>query len=260
MALPEILNKDVLANTGAFTVESLDLRFSNGVERKYQRLPKIGNEAVIIVAVSDDAEIMLVREYCAGFHEVRLSLPKGSCETGEPLMGRRVGSCRKRLVFGEIGAICQRVESGPESHGLYNQRDVCKRSLSQTVKGDSRATGIGALAASGFRWFDFRRELRREHCPLALCKPLFMVNEGDFEESDLVDSKIVLDACQATLEIYETEFSVEHKKDESPLTKADLASHEIIVEGLSRLFPEIPILSEESIVPEFERSTWSGIG
>ena len=79
MALPEILNKDVLANTGAFTIESLDLRFSNGVERKYQRLPKIGNEAVIVVAVSDDAEIMLVREYCAGFHEVRLSLPKGSC-------------------------------------------------------------------------------------------------------------------------------------------------------------------------------------
>ena len=61
-------------------------------------------------------------------------------------------------VFGEIGAICQRVESSPESHGLYNQRDVCKRSLSQTVKGRrARAIGIGALAASGFRWFDFKR-------------------------------------------------------------------------------------------------------
>ena len=54
----------------------LGLRFSNGIERKYERLPKVGNEAVIIVAVSDDAEIMLVREYCAGFHEVRLSLPR----------------------------------------------------------------------------------------------------------------------------------------------------------------------------------------
>ena len=37
------------------------------------------------------------------------------------------------------------------------------------------------------------------------------------------------------------QFTVEHKEDESPLTKADLASHEIIVEGLGRLFPDIPI-------------------
>ena len=56
----------MFGESSAFTVD-LDLRFSNGIERKYQRLPKIGNEAVIIVAVSDDAEIMLVREYCAGF-------------------------------------------------------------------------------------------------------------------------------------------------------------------------------------------------
>ena len=71
-------------------------------------------------------------------------------------------------------------------------------------------------------------------------------------------NKIILDACRAIMEIYETEFSVELKEDESPLTKADLASHEIIIEGLGRLFPDIPILSEESTVPEYdERSTWS---
>jgi len=85
MALPEIVNKKVIAQTGAFIVEALDLRFSNGVERKYQRLRKGGREAVIIVALSDNDEIMLVREYCAGFHEVRLSLPKGTVDLGETL-------------------------------------------------------------------------------------------------------------------------------------------------------------------------------
>ena len=105
MALPEILNKDILAKTSAFTVESLDLRFSNGVERKYERLPKIGNEAVIIVAESDDDEIMLVREYCAGFHEVRLSLPKGSCETGEPI---QKATCRE--LAEEIGFSAKSVQ------------------------------------------------------------------------------------------------------------------------------------------------------
>ena len=79
------------------------------------------------------------------------------------------------------------------------------------------------------------------------------------KNQDLVElKKIVLDACQAIMEIYETEFSGEHNDDASPLTKADLASHEIIVEGLGRLFPDIPILSEESTVPGYEeRSTWS---
>ena len=105
MVLPEILRKEVVAKTTAFRVESLDLRFSNGVERKYERLPKIGNEAVIIVAISDDAEIMLVREYCAGFHEVRLSLPKGSCERGESLM-----EATSRELAEEIGFAAKSVQ------------------------------------------------------------------------------------------------------------------------------------------------------
>ena len=38
---------------------------------------------------------------------------------------------------------------------------------------------------------------------------------------------------------------VEYKADNSPLTKADKASHEIIVNGLKELFPDIPVVSEE---------------
>ena len=41
-------------------------------------------------------------------------------------------------------------------------------------------------------------------------------------------------------------FSVETKDDNSPVTTADLASNEIIVECLSRLFPDYAILSEET--------------
>ena len=105
MALPEILKKEVVARTTAFRIESLDLRFRNGVERRYERLPKVGNEAVIIVAMSNDAEIMLVREYCAGFHEVRLSLPKGSCDTGESLED---ATCRE--LAEEIGFSAKSVQ------------------------------------------------------------------------------------------------------------------------------------------------------
>ena len=54
-------------------------------------------------------------------------------------------------------------------------------------------------------------------------------------------------AGDAILEVYEREdFDIKTKSDQSPLTAADLAAHHIIVDGLSELAPDIPILSEES--------------
>ena len=67
------------------------------------------------------------------------------------------------------------------------------------------------------------------------------------------------DASSAILDIYNTDFDVETKTDSSPLTLADMAAHKIIVKGLSELTPDIPIISEESVLPEFsERSKWPG--
>jgi 3'(2'), 5'-bisphosphate nucleotidase len=64
-------------------------------------------------------------------------------------------------------------------------------------------------------------------------------------------------AGSAIMRIYEGGFAVQHKADDSPLTLADLESQRIIIEGLTRLTPEIPILSEESAqAPWAERRTW----
>ena len=54
------------------------------------------------------------------------------------------------------------------------------------------------------------------------------------------------DAAAAILAIYDSEFAVEHKDDDSPLTAADMAAHRCIVDGLARITPDIPVLSEES--------------
>ena len=65
------------------------------------------------------------------------------------------------------------------------------------------------------------------------------------------------DAGRAILEVYSTDFDVQEKADESPLTQADLASHRWIDAGLRSLTPDIPIISEESGLPAFsERSGW----
>lgn len=59
------------------------------------------------------------------------------------------------------------------------------------------------------------------------------------------------------LEVYETDFAVQSKDDDSPLTAADLAAHQCIKEGLAELTPELPLLSEESrALPWPVRSSW----
>ena len=65
------------------------------------------------------------------------------------------------------------------------------------------------------------------------------------------------DAGHAILEVYSTDFDVQSKADESPLTQADLASNRCIVAGLEQLTPDIPIISEESGLPDFDvRRHW----
>lgn len=65
------------------------------------------------------------------------------------------------------------------------------------------------------------------------------------------------DAGRAILEVYATKFEVQSKDDESPLTQADLASNRHIVAGLESLQPQLPIVTEEAGLPDFEeRRSW----
>lgn len=69
---------------------------------------------------------------------------------------------------------------------------------------------------------------------------------------------IAKEAGKAILSVYDGEIEVEMKDDKSPLTAADKASHEVIIAGLQKHFPEIPILSEEgAAIPYAERRLWS---
>jgi 3'(2'), 5'-bisphosphate nucleotidase len=66
------------------------------------------------------------------------------------------------------------------------------------------------------------------------------------------------DAGKLILDIYQSNnFEQQLKSDSSPLTKADLASHNLIVNRLRELTPNIPILSEESTnIAWQEKKSW----
>ncbi len=68
---------------------------------------------------------------------------------------------------------------------------------------------------------------------------------------------LAIDAGRKILEVYSSDFEVQRKDDDSPLTQADLASHLCIVAGLETLTPGVPIISEESGLPDYEeRRQW----
>src|SRR6056297_68757 len=81
--LPIIHKRVERPEKSLFRVEALDLEFSNGEQRTYERLISRGVGAVIIVAMPDPDTVLLVREYACGVHRYEVGLPKGRLEPGE---------------------------------------------------------------------------------------------------------------------------------------------------------------------------------
>lgn len=64
-------------------------------------------------------------------------------------------------------------------------------------------------------------------------------------------------AGEAILSYYSNDITVYEKDDQSPLTKADLAAHHIILEALTKIDPGTPVISEESEIPAYDdRKEW----
>jgi len=70
-------------DSGPYRRELLDLEFSNGERRQFQRLHGRGHGAVVVVPLLDDDTVLLVREYAAGVHRYELGLVKGRMDAGE---------------------------------------------------------------------------------------------------------------------------------------------------------------------------------
>ena len=71
---------------------------------------------------------------------------------------------------------------------------------------------------------------------------------------------IAIDAGHAIMAVYDSSegIEVQNKDDDSPLTKADLAAHDVIIRGLQSIDPNTPIVSEEGRVgnPGETETSW----
>ena len=98
---PTILNKTIIAKSRLFRIESLDIQFSNGEQRNYERLAR-GNPGggVLIVPMLDCETVLLIREYSAGVHRYELGLPKGKTDADETFLDAANRELKEEVGFG----------------------------------------------------------------------------------------------------------------------------------------------------------------
>jgi len=104
--LPEILDTQTIIDTPVFHIEAVNLKFSNGAVRRFERFVHYPEGVVMIVPLLDDHTLVLIREYCVGTHAYQLSLPKGKIDRDEtPLLAanrelqEEIGYAAKQLTL-----------------------------------------------------------------------------------------------------------------------------------------------------------------
>ena len=80
--LPTILKVETVAKSRIFEVQAVDLRFSNGEERTFERLTPQRGSSVLILPIHQN-ELILIKEYAVGSERYELGFPKGIVDAGE---------------------------------------------------------------------------------------------------------------------------------------------------------------------------------
>ena len=96
---PQITQRNIVASSRLFQIEEMDLQFSNGERRRFERI--VGGSApasVLVVPMRDPDTVLLVREYAAAMDRYELGLPKGVVEQGEDPL-----DAANREIMEEVG-------------------------------------------------------------------------------------------------------------------------------------------------------------
>ncbi len=63
---PKLTNIHTVAQSRIFNLESMDVEFSNGETRTYERLNTRGNGAVLVVPMLDADTVLMIYEFSVG--------------------------------------------------------------------------------------------------------------------------------------------------------------------------------------------------
>lgn len=97
--LPEILKIETIAKTRIFEVQTVDLRFSNGEERIYERLTPQRRSSVLVIPIQNN-ELIFIKEYAVGPERYEFSFPKGIVDAGEEPVESANRELQEEIGFG----------------------------------------------------------------------------------------------------------------------------------------------------------------
>ncbi|SON51073.1 ADP compounds hydrolase NudE [Vibrio tapetis] len=134
---PEILATNTVAQSKLFTIESLDLRFSNGEERTYERMKPSGRHAVLIVPVTKQGDLLMVREYAAGTDRYELGFPKGLIDPGESAEQAAQRELKEEIGFGANSMVAlKEVVLAPSYFSSGMTLFIAQELYPETLQGD----------------------------------------------------------------------------------------------------------------------------
>ncbi len=118
---PRILGRRLTAQSAIFRVEAVDLEFSNGERRTYERILG-GRDSVMIVPLTEDGSLLLAREYAAGSDDYQLGFPKGVVDPDEDLLaaaGRELQeelglAARELLIVRRVSVVPGYIQHGTQ--------------------------------------------------------------------------------------------------------------------------------------------------
>ena len=238
---PTVLAREIVASSRLFRVEELQLRFSSGVERTYERAGRQGQRlrAVMIVALAD-AENALLVEVLRRYRQLSCRC-QGLIEPGEDVL-----EAANRELKEEAGFGARRLELLTElslSPGYEARRSRWYWRAISTGAGAARRRaesmrleqvslhGLSSLVQHP----QFSEGARSPRC---IWRGIFSPSVGSSaNESSLPVGVIdlVRQAGEAILPHWRSELEVQAKADASPVTAADMAAHHVLLDGLQAL-------------------------
>jgi ADP-ribose diphosphatase len=96
---PTIHRVETLAQTRIFRVEGVELEFSNGARRQFERINNPNSGAVSVLPLIDDS-LILVSEYAVGAERYELGFVKGVIDPGESPIEAANRELKEEIGFG----------------------------------------------------------------------------------------------------------------------------------------------------------------
>ncbi|MBL4827929.1 MAG: ADP compounds hydrolase NudE [Spongiibacteraceae bacterium] len=134
---PKVLKRQWLYRSRRFHIEEMQLRFSNGEERTYERINPGHDRAVMVVPMLDSETVLLSREYGGGVSDYYLSLPKGAMDAGENPLTTANRELKEEIGYGaKLLTVIKQLALSPSYMGNKITIVLAEQLYPQVLEGD----------------------------------------------------------------------------------------------------------------------------